>query len=431
MPTDSGIQLPEKSNRLDRLIEIACDYRGWSRAELAKALGRSARNIAPPSGNPKMDYVSRLAGVLDWEVSDLAAILFEDGKFDDCLDPDFPSESDTITSMNYKEADDASRQAWEDGEYKRSVRFARQAVKAAKSAEQRANGHLGEALAWETLGRYTRSLDALRRALSESPISPLLNRKLQGNLSNIYYSLWHLSEARALSGELIHYFSNNQPDNMYDRSTSAFANYIYGHVLRRSIGSNEVEVDQELAEKAIMHLKLSIESYEMLKDECEDPTIEEIQNTCKYGLVELEVLSGDRSPESAIESIKTELDALIDVSTFEPSHALESFGWMCIFGCNIALRSLTGSEQQQAMAILTNKGDEIADRLDNWAIRERVVTLEYARRLRLSTMSGVKVDWLLHPDEVRAISGTMGRFPSFRPIGWTILEEANVIRGRN
>ena len=62
---------------------------------------------------------------------------------------------------------------------------------------------------------------------------------------------------------------------------------------------------------------------------------------------------------------------------------LESFGWWCIFGCNVALRAERDERRvQSAMAIFTNKADEIAERLDHWAMRERVFTMEHTRRER-------------------------------------------------
>jgi len=440
MPTDSGIQLPEKSDRLNRLLEIAMDYRGWSRKELAEALGRDIKNILPQSSNPKMDYIFKLAEILDWDVGDVAEILFGDDD-DESVDHYHTMDgeardgkakfTDPLSSMDYKQADDASRQAWIDGEYKRSIRFARQAIRVAKSAEQRANGHLGEALAWETLGRYTKSLEALRRALREKPVSPLLRRNIQSNLSNIYYSLWHLDEARALSGELIHHFSNNPPDNVYDRSTLAYVNYIHGHVLRRSMSSNEVEASLELAEKGIGHLQFSVEAYEALRKECYHPSQDGLLHCCKSGLIELDVLAGHTSPEEAVSTILSGLDSIVDLDEVQSDSMLEGFGWWCVFGCNIALRSLTGQRLHRVMAILTGKGGDIADHLDNWAMRERIVTMEYARRQRLMDLSGVDTEWVLHQDDVRSISGTMGRFPAFRPVGWSILEKASVIRDRN
>lgn len=78
------------------------------------------------------------------------------------------------------------------------------------------------------------------------------------------------------------------------------------------------------------------------------------------------------------------------------------------------------------MAVLTNKAMEIAERIGNWGLRERAFTLEHFRRQRIADMVGTEQDWILDEEEIRTITGTMGRFPGFRRIGWRILEAARV-----
>ena len=82
---------------------------------------------------------------------------------------------------------------------------------------------------------------------------------------------------------------------------------------------------------------------------------------------------------------------------------------------------------QQHMAIFTNKADEIATRLDNWAIRERVFTMEHTRWERAVGCTGFEIPCVIDEEEVRTITGTMSRFPSFRDTGWHILRTARVV----
>jgi hypothetical protein len=82
------------------------------------------------------------------------------------------------------------------------------------------------------------------------------------------------------------------------------------------------------------------------------------------------------------------------------------------------------------MAVFTNKAIEIADRLGNWSMRERAFTMENFRRRRVTDTTGFQPDWVLDEDDVRVITGTMGRFPGFRDTGWHILEKARVFDGR-
>ena len=109
---------------------------------------------------------------------------------------------------------------------------------------------------------------------------------------------------------------------------------------------------------------------------------------------------------------------------------LESWGWWAIFGCNIALRGLQEPQLHHNMAVFTNKAIEIADRLGNWSMRERAFTMEHFRRRRVADSTGFQPDWVLDEDDIRVITGTMGRFPGFRETGWHILEKARVFEGR-
>ena len=127
--------------------------------------------------------------------------------------------------------------------------------------------------------------------------------------------------------------------------------------------------------------------------------------------------------------ISTGLDAAIDLEAIGSGDWIESWGWWCIFGCNIALRHVQNERTlQQYMAVFTNKAQEIADHLDNWAMRERVFTMEYARRQRFQDWTGIASEWTIDQDDVRVVTGTMGRFPAFRETGWEILQTAKVIR---
>jgi hypothetical protein len=80
------------------------------------------------------------------------------------------------------------------------------------------------------------------------------------------------------------------------------------------------------------------------------------------------------------------------------------------------------------MAIFTNKADEIADRMNNWSLRERVFTMQYASHQRFLDWTGRVLSLTLDNDDVRALVGTMGRFPAFRDTGWKLLQTARILR---
>jgi hypothetical protein len=66
--------------------------------------------------------------------------------------------------------------------------------------------------------------------------------------------------------------------------------------------------------------------------------------------------------------------------------------------------------------------------MNNWSLRERVFTMQYASHRRFLDWTGRMLSLTLDNDDVRALVGTMGRFPTFRDTGWKLLQTARVVR---
>ena len=140
---------------------------------------------------------------------------------------------------------------------------------------------------------------------------------------------------------------------------------------------------------------------------------------------------GRRSAADALAEFADGLDAVRDVTDELVGDQLESCGWWCIFACNIALRHLDDERAlQRHMAVFTNKAEEIAERLNNWSMRERIFTMQFTRWERAVTATGLDIPCMVDNDDVRAIAGAMGRFPSFRETGWRILRSARIVDDR-
>ena len=67
-----------QKSKLSRFVDLARVYRGWSRTELSRVLGRDPSKIIPESGNPKLDLLVGLAEALDWNVGDVAESVWYD-----------------------------------------------------------------------------------------------------------------------------------------------------------------------------------------------------------------------------------------------------------------------------------------------------------------------------------------------------------------
>lgn len=409
-------QSVRRRQRLAQLLDLAQTYRGWTRKELAKALGRDPTKLIPGSGIPKLDLVVDLAGVLDWPVGDVVELMW-------CEDHASEPEAETFDSLNA-----ATRAAHRDGRYADLTKFARRMYAVAGDANERALACNREAGGWDGLGRYTKVLEAVQRGLQEGPLSTDRRVMLEVNLANAHYSLWHLFEGRATASNLIDRYANDQPKNRLNQVVQAFAHYVRGHALRRMIDVDPSEAEL-FARDARADLTNSLGLYQGLAKEYEDDSYNGVANTCRAGLIEVDAMLGDREPVEALDELSASLDSVVDSTTCPVGDWLESYGWTCIFGCNIALRHIRDERQlQQYMAVFTNKAEEIANRLDNWAMRERVFTMEYARRQRFLEWTGIETEWTIDHEDVRVVTGTMGRFPNFRRTGWMILQTAKVIR---
>ena len=223
--------------------------------------------------------------------------------------------------------------------------------------------------AGDGLGRYSEVLKAIQGGLAQHPVTADFRRMLQSNLAVAYYSMWSLVEAKAISAELLNAFKACPPATLRDRKTQAFAHYVAGHTARRLMA---VEADRlpEHGRAARIDLEESARLYRMLSEEFEEPSYAGIANTCQGGLIEIQAALGECDAADAIADLIDGLDRLNDASDTVEGDWLESYGWWCIFGCNIVLRHVSDEKElQRHMAVFTIKADDIAEQTDNWAMR--------------------------------------------------------------
>lgn len=402
--------------RLARILDLAQTYRGWTRKELARALRRDPTKLIPGSGVPKLDLVVDLAGVLDWSVEDVVTLFW-----------DQPEEGrDETTPADFEAIDATMRDAHGQGQFTLLTTLAKRALELARTPEERAMAYNREAGGWDGLGRYQNALKAIQNGLREAPVGGELRRILQSNLANSYYALWSLVEAKAIAGDLISRFEAVPPTSERDRWTHAFARYVAGHTHRRLMAT-EAEDTEMHAAIGRRNLEAAIEAYESLAAEREDHSLDGIVHTCEGGLLEIDATDGRIATDEALARVHAVING--DGAEDRPSgNELESIGWWCIFGCNIALRSVSDERTlQKHMAVFTNKADEVAEAVDSWAIRERVFTMEHARWERAVGCTGFDIPCIVDEDDVRIITGTMARYPTFRETGWQILNSAKVV----
>ena len=405
-----------RRDRLSQFVDLARIYRRWTRIQTAQALGREPSKVVPESGNPKLDLVVGLAEALDWDVGDVAEGIWRD-------EAEAYGEIETMAERGFAILDREAIEAHRAGEYRRMTELSRALFLAAHTGSERATAANRLAGAYDGLGRYTKALAALQRGLAEPGVPSHVRMMLEVNLANAHYALWHLVEACSVANSLVERFQSRPAETRTERVVEAFGHYVRGQSQRRLIETDPLSGNSH-AQRAREDLQIALTSYSALAKEFDDASYAGIANTCTGAIFECDAALGVMDPLRAAEALSAGLDQVVDVVNYPPGDWLESYGWWAIFGCNVVLRGLSGPEMHRHMAVFSNKTAEIAERMENWSMRERAFTFEHLRRQRMNESLGYATEWLLDDDDVRTVTGTMGRFPSFRETGWRILESA-------
>ncbi len=406
----------DRRRRLERLLDIACASQGWSKRRLAKALGRDPTKLVPESGNPKLDFVVALAELLGTPVGDVVAFIV--------------GPAGEMTSHQTRSGFDAldahAMEAHERGAFQEMADLACRAQAVARTPEQFALACNREYGGWDGLGRYQNALEAIRKGLEHGPLPRWQALMMRSNLANAHYSLWNLTEARTIAGEIIEDLSSREFEHPNDELTLAFAFYVRGNARRRMLHTG-VSDGRAIAGVARDDLVRARDEYKRLAEEDDNDSFAAVAHTCEGGLLEVSVEIGSIGAREAVDRVLATLDGAVDIESGVSGEWLESYGWWCVVGANIALAHLDAEAAQQPVAVLTNKAHDIATQLDNWALRERVFTLEHARRRSGPTSQVNEGPWLIDSEDIGVLVGTMGRFPTFRATGWRILESAGFV----
>lgn len=408
--------------RLRTMLELARVVNGWSRQSLARRLGRDPTKLVPASGNPKVDLVIAMADALGWGAGEIVDGLWADSVDETETDRSEPG-SDTLESLEHQARSALEDRRWDD---------ARAAVLAIRRQVGGASGRLLaladelEAAAWTGAGCHATALAVCRRGLSEGGIDFSVRMHLLLRLARSNYELWHLLEARAVATELISELSGRTVASRSSHRVLAAAHAIRGHSSRRLIGADAANMGRHVRD-AMADLAFAERECRSLHEDSGSPADLGASHLHRGGALEVRA-TGERRFAEAVDAIVDGLQEAVDLDSIGSCEMIEPHGWWCVFGCNLALRGLDDDSRGRCLAILTNKAFEIADRIDNWSIRERAFTFEHFRRQRIgddSAPAGGR--WILDEEDLGHVLGTMGRFPSFRAVGWQILESCGLL----
>lgn len=397
-----------------KFVRFARDYQGWSRSELARALGRDPTKIVPHSGNPKLDWIVRLAHVMDWPVGDLAEFFYAS----------LPGSSGATSACDPCAIEGEIQDALRLNETARLVTLGRRQYEASNDARTRARACLREAIGWaEAHGRFDRVIDAACRGLRESDATEEVRALLMVHLSAANLHLWNLDASRGLATELIDSLERARgPMTTTLRLARASARVTRARASLRRIEHADLPAAQLALEAADDCYAAGGICHEL---QCTRPDlsgrVDLLASLAKMGAMHSEALRGSCTKIDAAQ-------AIMDGATERP---YESRGWSCIHAAVLAMGSPSSGDEHAARSDVAGSlrlASECAEASDVWPLRERVWTLESARRRGEATASSEAHPWVLEVSDLRSLLGVMGRFPSFRPLGWQILESARIVR---
>jgi tetratricopeptide (TPR) repeat protein len=413
-PHEEGSPFGERSKaKMAELFAMAMAYRDWSQRELAAFLSRDVHNMIPVSGVPKVDVVVRLAKALDWSV----AMVLEDI----CGEREVAER--VGDASDFRTLNRAAYAASLEGRHADAVGLSIKAGSAARIPQELAEADQRECVAWDGLGRYQNAIECAERGLARSGLTSKLRADLLANLASCHLALGKIPEAEGVAGSLL-----DEMDCLllepHDRiSMEAHLRYVRGCCKMHRLELEPASASRlgHAAKQEFIESKALWERYAEIMGH---PGFVGRATACRGGTLFIEAVLGQRGCEEALSLFLAELDLIVELPRVPKGDTLEGYGWWCVFASALALRADVEAEKRDRyLAIFVNKAFEIADLSGNWAIRERAFTVDYLRGMG-TTARG---DSLLDNDDVRILTGAMGRFPAFRPKGWELLRRAGRI----
>jgi tetratricopeptide (TPR) repeat protein len=403
--------------RLEELLAFAQVYRGWSAKELAKFIGRDVHNVIPASGVPKIDLVAKLAEALDWQPG---------AAFDHLCGGQIPT---TTTSpgpsvTDYRQLNREAYKAFEAGRFEDMIALGLRMEHVATSPDERAEACLRQYGGWDGLGRYERAMEALQRGLKEQELQVPLLLHLRGNLAITYFLLGRWLEAEGVAAAVLERIET--PEGLEDGvdAYSAVAHYARG-LARRSRAFAYADQRRRVAQSAIADLRVAERDWRSLAARTGALAYLPMAHISAGAAVTAEVLTDSRSATEVLGYAVEEIGRCPDAGPATYRSVLESFGWWCVFGAEVALASEQDpASQERWMAQFTIKGLAIAEATGHWALRERFLTVDYLRWSRRLGAHSLAESMVLDQEDVQMIAGAMARFPDFRPFGWELVRRA-------
>jgi hypothetical protein len=407
--------------RLEKLLELAAMYKGWSKRRLGEELARDDSKLVPASGNPKLDLVVTLSELLDWPVGDLIETMWDEPI----------KAADLHAGKSFDELDQECVRLHDEGKYRQRIGVAQAMHAMAKTGRERAIAKFREYGAWEGLGRYSKCVDVLREALAERGVAATTRLLLRSNLAWSLFAQGHLYDAMGMA-QLVCGESREIRTGVTETLAGAIsqAHETIGFCRRSLVSEDEVSA-RDHAANAVKSFAEGLASLDLQMSLRTRPQsyFEAKKAFGSFVCLEMKAFLGEIEPSAGVQTIMQAVcESPRSGSLAESAEWADAECWGCISGCAIALRHLPDREKSRTVAVFCEKGYELADRRDNWMMRQRIFEIDHSIRSFEQSSFGIERDWVLDRDDIKVLVGTMGRFSGFRARGWSILNSARIVR---
>ena len=407
-----------KRRRLSGVVELARIYADLGVKELADAVGRDKTRVIPPTGNPKLDMVDALAGVLEWTVKDVV----------NALRGGPPKKHATIETRLL-----GRRRRFEDLRRisSRLEKSDKTILCGAVSGMMYLHAHNGHerSIALQIIGRVqiqmgdpSGSLISFRNGLGQSDLDFIARLELKIDLCRAHMGLHHHVEAQTIATDVLEMIADDtRQDRVGIDGAEASARYIRGNAVRESI-------ERGVSIKELAVAREDLLRFLQLGKKSSNSTLDE--RTVAIGaILELDTELGTVTPTDAIHRI----EATLRIASADLEGGLlkdvtrRAWSWWCLIGARIAGRDHGPGPRWEKTHDLTRKAIMFSSRPEDSLLRASAYLLWF-RAWEGSRHTGARaIAWHMEPMELELFVKTMGAQNSFMEPGWRILRETGTL----
>ena len=424
MKPEQRLECILRRRRLSGVVELARIYANFGVKELADVVGRDKTRVIPPTGNPKLDMVDALAGVLEWTVKDVVNALRGGPPNKHAQHPQHATIQTRLLGRR-RRFEDLRRIS------SRLEKSDRTSLCGTVSGMMYRHAHDGHerSIALQMIGRVqmqmgdpSGSLISFRNGLGQSGLDFTARLELKIDLCRAHMGLHHHIEARTIATDVLGMIADDtRRDRVGLDEAEASARYIRGNAVRESI-------ERGVSIKELAVAREDLLRFLQLEKKSSNSSLDE--RTVAIGaILELDTELGTVTPTDAIHTI----EATLRIASADLEEGLlkdvtrRAWSWWCLIGARIAGRDHGPGPRWEKTHDLARKAIMFSSRPEESLLRASAYLLWF-RAWEGSRHTGARaIAWHMEPMELELFVKTMGAQNSFMEPGWRILRETGTL----